>query len=340
MDEVTLRFVFNNKEVKKIKCKRNERMEDIIKKYNNEIPISKNIYEFIYNGEKINKDNSLESINAHDNEIIIIVKEQKVNNFLKSSLEAPAPAQNVYRQSKEFICPICKNCCIIDFKDYKMTFRNCEKNHTIENLLLEEYDKTQKIRENKSCHECENKYDNIYYKCLKCKKILCSLCKSKHDKTHIIIDSNSVNYRCNIHGEKFISYCLNCKTNLCNICEKTHNKDHNISYFIKKELNYNIRDDIDNLRKKLNDFNDDINSLIKKLEHIINEMEIYWRINNDIIYNFEKQKKNYQTYTNLENIRNNNLLIIKDIDEILNTKDDINKYKLIYQIYKKMTIKQ
>jgi hypothetical protein len=234
MEEITLKFVFNNKEVKKIKCKRNERMEDIIKKYYTETPASNSIYEFIYNGEIISKDDSLENIKATENEITIIVKEKKVNNFIKSSLlDAPAPVQNIYRQSKEFICPICKNCCIIDFKDYKMTFRNCEKNHTIENLLLEEYDKTQKIIKNKSCHECENKYDNIYYKCLKCKKTLCSLCKSKHDKNHIIIDLNSVNYRCNIHGEKYMSYCLDCKTNLCKICEKTHNKEHNVFLHFK-----------------------------------------------------------------------------------------------------------
>ena len=339
MEEIILKFIFNNKEVKKLKCKRNERMEDIIKNNFNDLP-NLNKYDFIYNGEIINKDNNFANFNAINNEITIFIKEKKVNNSLPILERALSnPIKNEYKQSKEFICPICKTCCIVDFKDYKMSFSNCEKNHINESLLLEEYDKTQQVIKNKLCTDCPRK-DIGFYRCINCKINLCLSCKSKHNKEHIIIDLESVNYSCDIHGEKYILYCLNCNKNLCKLCKKTHDKNHHFYNFEKKELNHNIKNDLNNLKYKINLFTDNIKSIINKLQQVINIIQIYLRINNDIIFNYEKQNKNYQIFKNVENISKYNQLIIKDIDEIINTNDDLNKFKLIYQIYKKMTIKE
>jgi len=341
MEEIIIKFIFNNKEVKKIKCKRNELMKDIITNNFNELPILNNEYDFIYNGEIINKDNNLSYINAINNEITIFIKEKKINNSLQVLERLPSsPIKNLYKQSKEFICPICKTCCIVDFKEYKMTFRNCEKKHIQESVLLEEYDKTQQIIKNKICTDCPRKDIGIY-RCINCKINLCLSCKSKHNIEHIIIDFDSINYSCDIHGEKYIVYCLDCNKNLCKLCKKAHDKNHNYYDFEKNELNYNnIQNDLNKLKRQVNLFTDNIKSIINKLEKVINIIQIYLRINNDIFFNYEKQNKNYQAIKNVENISKYNQLIVQDLDKIINASDDKNKFQLIYQIYKKMTIKE
>ena len=223
-----------------------------------------------------------------------------------------------------------------------MTYSNCRNNHINKSLFLNEYDKTQQIKINKFCRDCKKNVST--YKCINCKINLCLICKSEHNKDHVIIKLDLENYYCDIHGEKYILYCLNCKKNLCKLCKKIHDKNHKFYDFAKNELNYNIREDLKNMEKKINSFNENINSIIKKLEQVINMIKIYLRINNDIILNYEKnyikQFKNYQALKNVENIIKYNQLIMKDLDDIINTNDDMNKFKLIYQIYKKMTIKE
>ena len=49
-----------------------------------------------------------------------------------------------------------------------------------------------------------NIYNNEIYKCLTCDDILCPLCKSSHDKKHIIINYDLKNYICKNHNESYI----------------------------------------------------------------------------------------------------------------------------------------
>ena len=51
---------------------------------------------------------------------------------------------NIFQDSKEIICPICKENCLIEIKDYKILLYNCKNNHN-SNYLLNEYKETQKI---------------------------------------------------------------------------------------------------------------------------------------------------------------------------------------------------
>jgi len=64
----------------------------------------------------------------------------------------------------------------------------------------------------------------------------------------------------------------------------------------------------------------------------MDNMEIYYNINNNIINNYDKKYKNYEKLINIKNIDNYNEIIIKDIDE--NIKKIKLKIKLkIYIIY-------
>ena len=197
---------------------------------------------------------------------MIIEKNKKINNIL---------------------CPKCGEICIINIKDYKITLNNCDNGHRTTNILIEEYlNQIKKIDESKIiCNICnKNKsevYKNQFYKCCKCNINLCPLCKSNHDKEHIIIDYELKYYICNIHGERYISYCKECKKNLCDMCELEHNENHNyINYreiLPKNEISNNLKD----LRKSIDNYKNTIQDIIKIFNETINYFEKYYELSND-----------------------------------------------------------
>ena len=75
------------------------------------------------------------------------------------------------------------------------------------------------------------------------------ICKSKHAKSHIIIDYDSKNYTCFIHGERYTSYCQDCNKNICDICELEHNKKHKFIYHREISPNPEIKNNLDKLKK-------------------------------------------------------------------------------------------
>ena len=221
MEVVILNFNYKGHDIK-IQCKRNEYINDIFKRYS--IKINKdiiNIY-FIYNGNIIKNNNiKLGEINNKDKDINILVYDINNNNNERIN----------EREYKDIICPYCGENCLIEIKDYKINLNKCDNKHNINNILLDEYNNTQVIDEIK-CNNCnKNKleiYNNKIYKCCNCNINLCPLCKSNHNKDHIIIDYELINYICKIHGERYISYCKECEKNICDICELDHNNKHNL----------------------------------------------------------------------------------------------------------------
>ena len=142
---------------------------------------------------------------------------------------------------------------------------------------------------------------------LNLQKNLCPLCKSKHDKNHDIIDYEQKNYICSNHNENFSSYCNNCKINLCIECESSHKDKENIIMFRdllpKKDL---IKSQLNELRIKIDKYKKVIDKLKQDLDNIILNLEIYYSLNDNIIKNYEKKKRNYQMLINIKEIGNNN----------------------------------
>ena len=131
-------------------------------------------------------------------------------------------------QSKDIICPICKEIILINIKDFKIDLSGCKCKLNLNNLSLFQYEQTQKIDLLKiKCDQCNerNKFDshkNIFYFCFTCNKNLCPLCKENHNQSHLIINEDDKNYICKYHGELFCKYCKTCKENICVRCEKKH----------------------------------------------------------------------------------------------------------------------
>ena len=328
MTEATLNFIYQGSTIK-IQSKRNEYMKDIFKRYANKISKDTNDIYFMSNGSKINEESKLEEINNSDNVINILVND--INDKNNKNKEE--------KQNKDIICPECGEICLIDINDYKLILSKCINKHSTENILLDEFNDLQNNKElNILCNECNKNRNEIYknqlYKCCNCNKNICPICKSKHDKNHILIDFELKNYLCNVHGERYMSYCETCNKNLCDLCELEHNKNHNFNYLNKlitnKENNANeLRIKIDNLKKE-------VNNIIDKLNKIVDNLEIYYYINNSIINNYNIKNKNYEVLMNINNIYNFNEIIIKDINEITNENKIENKIKYINNIYDKM----
>ena len=166
--------------------------------------------------------------------------------------------------SKDIICPECKENIIMDIKNFKINFHGCKNNHIINDILLSKYHETQKIDINYiMCEICKqtnkgNTHNNEFYICNTCNKNICPLCKSIHDKNHMIINYDDKNYICKIHNESFIKYCNTCNENICILCESAH-KSHNILDFKK------IIIDKDNLLKVKQNLKNTIDYFVWKI---------------------------------------------------------------------------
>ena len=106
-----------------IQCNMNEKMRDIIKKYKNKVEIENEYY--LYSGNTINEELKLEEI---------INELDKSNNIIKIVVCSDIISENNnIIESKEMICPDCKENVIIDIRDYKIQMK-CKNNHN--NIIL------------------------------------------------------------------------------------------------------------------------------------------------------------------------------------------------------------
>jgi len=314
MDEISLNFI-DNEDLIKIQCKRNEYIKDIFKRYLFKINKDINDVYFIYNGNKINEELILEEINNKDKEIKILVSD--INGKNNENKENKITSN----QYKEIICPECREACLIDIKDYKITLNKCINKHNIEYILLDEFNDLQKKNKlNILCNNCsKNKnetYENKFYRCCNCKINICPLCKLNHNKEHLLIDYDSKNYLCNSHGERYMFYCNECNMNLCDLCELEHNKKHN--YYSLNQLLVNKANNMNELKIKIDKLKLEINYIKNKLSKVIDNLEVYYNLNNNIINNYNIKNKNYEILTNMSSIYKYNEIVIKDINEIIN----------------------
>ena len=193
-----------------IQCNKDDKIKDICYKYVNKIGIDINLIYFLYNGMQIDLDLNQKAniIDKEKNEINILVFEKSKSTII---------INKDLKESKEIICPKCKENCKIKINDYKIKLYDCKNNHEINNILLDEFNITQNINELEIiCNICKsnNKYKSYnkqFYLCLTCKKNICPLCKSMHDNNHKIIDYDKKNYICKEHKEIYRSYCNECK---------------------------------------------------------------------------------------------------------------------------------
>jgi hypothetical protein len=277
-----------------IQSQNDELMLNICKRFSAEINIEFNKLYFLYDGGKISyllTFNEQANINdKRDGKMNVIVYQDENNNNDNKNII----------MSKDIICPKCREICLLKIRDYNLSFYNCKKKEKLDNILLDEYEYFQKIDQSEIiCDDCKNtnKSDannNEFFVCLRCNKNICGSCKSEHHPNHDIINYEQKNYICKMHNENFHSYCKKCKINLCMICESEHEHKENIIYFgdiiPKKDI---IKNQINELKKKIEKYNEKIKEIIKGITNILNKFSknlgIYYNINNNLFENFEKK---------------------------------------------------
>jgi len=318
-----------------IQCKLNDKIKNICQDYLNEINEDKNNVFFSYNenaGNNFNEELTIqEMINEEDkkrNKMVILV--------FKSELEKE---ENDIIKSKDIICPKCGESIKFEIIKFKIKLSECKNGHIIDNILLNEFEKTQYINNKEiKCEICNNKFNKIFYKCLECKKNICPLCESNHEKTHKIINYDERLYICDKHYENYHSYCDECKINLCILCEVEHKSHKKISLGEiipnKDELIKNNR----KLKRMIDLFNNNVKIIINILEEVIENMNIYYKIIEDIINNYNNKNINYEILYNINKIKENN--IIKEMKNIVNKSSIKSKFSDIFDIYCNMNINE
>ena len=319
-----------------MQCKANEKLKDIFKNFKFKVRAENKILIYMYNGVSIeNEDLTFGQIaNSEDK------KRHKMNILVIEDEEQVQPQQDSIIKSKNIICPECNEDIKFKVEDYVINLYECKNKHDIDNIFFDKFNSTQNINISKIICQIFGKYNkgnvhnNIFYKCNTCKKDLCPICSSSHDKNHNIINYDDKNYICEQHNKTYIAYCENCKENICVFCEQNHNK-HNIINYGKLIPNEDkINGILKQLDKLINILKSDIDEIIEKLNNIKNNFELYYNINKNIINSFSKEKINYEILNNINQI--NNADIIKEVKNIINDNSILNKFKLLINIYNKM----
>ena len=305
-------------------------LETIAEKYVNKANLDIDSIYFISSGRIIDKEDKLEKVmsesDKRNKKIIILVNSMNTTIIKEKS--------NI-KVSKDVICPECKEICKYEMNNYQIKLYDCKNGHKTENIKLDEFKNKQGIDISKiKCDKCKNRnksntFNNEFYICYECNMNLCPLCKSIHDKKHSVINYDNKNYLCNKHNKTYIEYCENCNIDICLSCNNEH-KNHKIISYEDKSIN------IENLRNKMNEFENEINKLklnleeiIKKFKKIMDNYDKIYNINNNILNNYNKNNRNYKLLLNLN-------FIDKFIDiEINNIKD---KYDYGYNLKQSLDI--
>ena len=273
-----IEFIYNG--VKTIiQCDMKDKMKDICKKFREKANINKDKQIFYsYNGNVgFNEELTFqETANLEDkgrNKMSILVFDHIGERNDNNQPLNMVLAENILIKSKNIICPECKENIKMDIKDYKINLSECINRHNIENILLNEFGKSQEIdlREIK-CDICNNNnksisYNNTFNKCFTCNKNICPLCQINHDKEHKIINYDNKYYICSKHNDNYISYCEECKINICTLCDvhKNHKKINFIDILPNKQ---DLKQKIKELKETIDLFNNNINILINMLNEV------------------------------------------------------------------------
>ena len=335
MSQVQIEFAYDGANTI-IQCLNNDKLKDIYQNFKLKVQAERKNLIYMYNGKTIDNDELTfnDIANFEDktrNKMNILVIEGE--GTIISESERIIKSNNI-------ICPECKEDIKYTIEDYKINLFECKNKHEINNIFLDEFDSTQNINISKiKCQICGqynkgNVHNNIFYRCNSCKKDICPICYSNHDKSHKIINYDDKNYMCNEHNKVYTGYCEDCKQDICIYCEQYHNNHKIITYGKLIPDRNKINNKLKELEEKKNKLNNDINEIIVKLNKLKENYEKYYNINKNIINNYNEDKINYEILYNINNINNND--IINDINNIINDNNIQNKFNKLINIYDKM----
>ena len=334
---VEVEFQYNGN-ITIIQCQQEQKMSEICNNFMNKSNINdKEIYYF-YDGQGGNLFNKNLSFNQIANSFDKNRKKMSVLVYDNDKINK----NNSKIKPKNIICPKCYENAKINIKDYKLNISGCKNNHKISNMLFNEFENTQIIDLTKIiCSKCKERnksetYNNEFFKCYECNINLCPLCKSQHNNTHTIFNYDKMDFICHKHDESITSYCNKCEKNLCFICQKDHYGHEVFSLgnmlIDKNELDGKLKE----LKQSINIFIDNINSVIKVLNNVKENIEKYYELEENIFNKYDKNERNYEILCNINEMVYYNNIIINDINNINNENKIEKKFNNILNIYNKI----
>jgi len=334
---------FNYKGIKTtVQCNIDDSFDKIIQKFSLKCTdISSDDLYFIYNGKMLDLNLSfLEAANEID-------KERKVMDVLvNEKLDEENNVNSKMKKSKYIICPQCKENINISIKDFTINLEDCKNGHKEKNIFFDEFEKTQFIDQSKIiCDQCKKikkseTFENRFFICYSCNKFLCPLCKNEHNKEHHLIDYEQKDFICNKHYESYTSYCNKCKNDICVLCLKEHNGHEIINYGdIIPDVNI-LEEDLNKLKKIINDYKKSMNEIIAKIKKVVDNLDNYYNIYNNMIKNFDIKKRNYNLIVNIIYMNKYNDDFMDALNEIARNKNMKKKLNDIFLMYCKMTYKE
>ena len=100
-----------------------------------------------------------------------------------------------------------------------------------------------------------------------------------------------------------------------------------------------LNNELNEQKKKADLFIKDIEDIIKKLSNLINYIEIYYKIYEDIIHNFNIRDRNFLVLQNITDMKNYNNDFYKSTDKIFNEKNIVKKFSFLIEMHNKMAFK-
>ena len=318
-----------------VQCNNEDKMKDIINKFINKCGNNnKNLY-YLYNGQIMNEelifDKCVNSLDKSRNYMNILVIEGQEDDDIN------------LKKSNNIICPKCNENAFIYINDFKIIIYGCKNGHKIENIKLNEFENTQYIDQSKiKCNICEilknDIKDNKLYICYTCKYNLCPKCKDIHDKSHNnIIDYDDNQYYCNKHYNEYKYYCNDCKQDLCITCKNEH-QNHDIITFkdIVPDIKEIKKTDLSDTKEKIYELKTTINNMINQFNNLNRNLDTYFEIDNNIISNFDKKKRNYSTIQNVNIMKKHSDNFIVNLSEIIKNDNSLLQFGDIMNLQVKM----
>ena len=304
-----------------IKCQLDEKLSEIIQKFIAESKTNKDEINYFYEGKEL-----LDETMAFNQIANSIDKARKKMNIV--IMDKKLDENNSLIKSKQIICPKCQENIRMNINNFKINLFDCKNNHNTNNILLNEIEICQMINITKIiCGICKDKnkantLKNEFYRCYECNINLCPSCKQQHDNKHSIQNYDKISYFCNKHNNPYNSYCKQCKKNICHLCVEEH-KNHDIILFEKLKLKKNdLLQKKEEFKKSKDEYNNNLDKIIELLSNAKNNINNYYKIEDDIINNYDENELNYELLYNLNEITNYNNIILKDIN-IINSENKI-----------------
>ena len=309
-----------------------DKFEVAVQRYKNKMNKNLENLVFLAKGKYLKGDEIVGNIIDHNSVKTKVLVYQWLNTINTIIL-----GNKIGQKSKNIICPECQQPCKICIKDTKIRLYGCKYGHNIENIKIDEFENTQKIKLSSIiCDECivqniGNTNNNEFYQCIDCNMKLCPYCKADHDPNHSIVNYDLNNptfiiYMCPEHKKNYIKHCIDCKKDICSLCEQKHKSHH------KKIPNINgIKNNINDLRNSLDQFKNNINDLVKKFNYIMRNMELFYKFCYDSYKSYEDEKNNnFNILFNLEAINNAIYEEIRNLKFNYSFGTNINKLLYLY----------